>query len=144
MPGQASLVPLLSPMESFTEHFGQVESLNQTGIQEALTAGVKLARSLTKWRGQLEGLRTGKASRRRRLEAGDTPDVLLKAGARQLPMVMTSKKAREVMGGKHAMPQDVVLDLPALIPIRLWCCAQTPARATWWWWWTRWLTASRY
>ena len=144
MPGQASLVPLLSPMESFTEHFGQVESLNQTGIQEALTAGVKLARSLAKWRGQLEGFRTGKASRRRRLEAGDTPDVLLKAGAKQLPMVMTSKKAREVMGSKHAMPQDVVLDLPALIADPVMVLRSDTRTGTWWWWWTRWLTANRY
>lgn len=96
----------------FDSKHGLAVAFSQAPTGEQLEAGLKLQEDINHWGEQLDGYRARKLNPRDILTVGQTPEVLQKLGAPDLPMSMRQKIVRKITGGKRDISFSILKELP--------------------------------
>ena len=76
------------------------------------SAGQQVAADMADWRRLVDGALSSTGPARGSLVVGETPDVLRKLGAKQLPMHMKRDDLEKVVKGKHGISADTIKEVP--------------------------------
>lgn len=90
----------------------QAVAYSKKVTEEQLEAGRVLHEDMEEWGRQLDDFKAGKLKPRDILHVGQTPEVLRKLGAKDLPMSMRQKIVKKITGGKRDIPIDILKELP--------------------------------
>ena len=94
------------------EEDGPLASLPAVKREKAHAAWEQVRKDTEAWERQVEEVAAGRGDRFKALRVGATPDVLVRLGARQLPMQMEQRNLKKILS-KHSIPLETLRDLPA-------------------------------
>lgn len=94
------------------EEDGPLASLPAAEREKAHAAWEQVRKDTEAWERQVEEIAAGRGDRFKALRVGATPDVLVRLGARQLPMQMEQRNLKKILS-KHNIPLETLRDLPA-------------------------------
>ena len=94
------------------EEDGPLASLPAAEREKAHAAWEQVRKDTESWERQVEEIAAGRGDRFKALRVGATPDVLVRLGARQLPMQMEQRNLKKILS-KHSIPLETLRDLPA-------------------------------
>ena len=94
------------------EEDGPLASLPAAEREKAHAAWEQVRKDTEAWERQVEEIAAGRGDRFKALRVGATPDVLVRLGARQLPMQMEQRNLKKILS-KHSIPLETLRDLPA-------------------------------